>query len=356
VSPTPRSASVVVPCYNYARFVGAAIESALGQSRSFREVIVVEDGSTDGSRSVIERYGDRVRAVFKENGGQASAFNAGCRLARGDVVFLLDADDELCPEAVDTVLAAWRPGTVLLQSRPSLMDTEGRALPGVVPGPHVRLAEGDVRQQMVETGDLRVTVTSGLVVRRDALERVMPIPEERFRQGADAYVSRAVAFQGELQALDRPLSRYRRHGKNDTDIGVSPLQVAVAFRKRAALMQNELWTIREFARQQGLEVAEDLGEHNPDLLFLRLGSLVADPPGHSIPGDSRLGLLARILASSRAIPPGTASRARISLLATALAILPGRLGVRPLAWSLSPATRPRWLAGLSAWRRRLSGT
>jgi len=353
MSTTPQGASVVIPCYNYGRFVASAIESALAQTHPFRSVIVVDDGSTDNSRAIIEGYGDRVRSVFKANGGHASALNAGFEEADGDVVFLLDADDELRPEAVETVLAAWRPETVLLQSRPSLMDRDGRDIPGTVPGPWAELDEGDLREPMLRTGVVHVTVTSGLVFSRDAIERVLPIPEERFAQGADGYLTRAVAFQGRIQALDSSLSRYRRHGENDSELGITPAQVAQGLRKKLAFDRNELDTIRAFARQQGLDVAADLGERIPEHLLLRLGSLVADPERHPVPEDTPTGLLRAIFESSRLTPPGALPRARMLGLATALVVLPGKLGVRPLAWAFTPASRPRWLSWLLARRRAL---
>jgi GT2 family glycosyltransferase len=350
---TPRTASVVIPCFNYRRFVASAIESALGQTRAFREVIVVDDGSTDDSREVIQGYGDRVRAVFKPNGGHASAFNAGFALSRGDVVFILDADDELRPEAVETVLDAWRPDTVLFQSRPSLMDEEGRDAPGRVPPPWTRLSEGDLRGHMLDTGGIVLTVTSGLVFRRDVLQRILPIPEERFRYAAEGYLARAIAFHGKVQALDRSLSRYRRHGHNDSEMGTSRQQITRTVRRRLTFARNELETIRAAARQHGLRASDDLGERDPDLLFLRLASLALDPAGHPVPGDRRLALLSRMFAAAWAAPPGTTGGARILILATALTLLPRRLGFSPLAWFLSPATRPPWVSRLAAWQRHL---
>src|SRR5215207_9122886 len=95
-----RSVSIVVNNYNYARFLGEAIDSALAQTHPDTEVVVVDDGSTDHSREVIAGYGDRVVPVSKENGGQASAFNAALPVTRGEVVLFLDADDQLLPTAV----------------------------------------------------------------------------------------------------------------------------------------------------------------------------------------------------------------------------------------------------------------
>lgn len=70
-------ASIIIDNYNYGRFLADAINSALAQTYQHTEVIVVDDGSTDNSREIISQYGDRIRPVLKENGGQGSAFNAG---------------------------------------------------------------------------------------------------------------------------------------------------------------------------------------------------------------------------------------------------------------------------------------
>ena len=83
--------SIIINNYNYARFLRAAIDSALGQSYQPIEVLVVDDGSTDQSRAIIDSYGDRIRPVLKKNGGQASALNAGFAQSQGDSVIFLDA-------------------------------------------------------------------------------------------------------------------------------------------------------------------------------------------------------------------------------------------------------------------------
>ena len=92
--------SVIVNNYNYGHFLSEAIDSALAQTYTRTEVIVVDDGSTDDSSEIIAGYGDRIIPVLKENGGQASAFNAGFAKSRGDVICFLDADDYLFPQAI----------------------------------------------------------------------------------------------------------------------------------------------------------------------------------------------------------------------------------------------------------------
>lgn len=85
--------SVVIPTYNNAHYIRAALDSVLAQSMSDYEVIVIDDGSTDGTREIIEAYGKGVRYHWQENGGLAVARNTGLRLATGQMLTYLDADD-----------------------------------------------------------------------------------------------------------------------------------------------------------------------------------------------------------------------------------------------------------------------
>src|SRR5215467_9749990 len=98
--------SIVINNYNYGAFVGEAIRSALSQTYSRVEVVVVDDGSTDNSRSVLETFGKAIVCVFKTNEGQSSAFNMGFAKSSGDIVCFLDADDLFLPHKVARVVAA----------------------------------------------------------------------------------------------------------------------------------------------------------------------------------------------------------------------------------------------------------
>jgi len=96
--------SILINNYNYGRFLTEAINSALNQTYSNIEVIVVDDGSTDNSHQIIESYQDKIIPIIKPNGGQASAFNTGFAASRGEIICFLDSDDIFLPEKVQEIV------------------------------------------------------------------------------------------------------------------------------------------------------------------------------------------------------------------------------------------------------------
>jgi glycosyltransferase involved in cell wall biosynthesis len=205
--------SVVVDNYNYERFLAQAIDSALAQTYSPVEVIVVDDGSTDRSREVIAGYGNRITAVLKENGGQASAFNEGFSRSVGDVVIFLDADDLLAPTAAAAAVAKFASSKVVGVHWPLWeIDAEGRHL-GI--WPPCEVAEGDLREITIAHGPwshCSGTGASGSAWSRAFLETIMPVPLDlRF---ADAYPMILAPLAGRLGAVTQPQAYYRYHGQN----------------------------------------------------------------------------------------------------------------------------------------------
>ncbi len=92
--------SVIIPCYRQARYLPEAIDSVLGQSYPAVEAIVVNDGSDDDTEAVAHRYGERIRYVWRANGGISAARNSGIQHARGAYLKFLDADDYLHPQQI----------------------------------------------------------------------------------------------------------------------------------------------------------------------------------------------------------------------------------------------------------------
>lgn len=120
--------SVVVPCYNKAPFVGTAIRSVLDQTHDDTEVIVVDDGSSDGSWSIIQSFGDTVRTRRQENQGACHARNRGAERASGDALMFLDADDALTPSTLSSLADTLRDSQCDIASCPwNFLVWDGRS-------------------------------------------------------------------------------------------------------------------------------------------------------------------------------------------------------------------------------------
>ncbi len=213
--------SIVVNNHDYDRFLRTALDGALSQTYARTEVVVVDDGSTDGSRDVIAEYGDRVRPVLKENGGQASAFNAGFDAARGDIVCMLDSDDFCHPERAERVVRAFarHPRAEWLRQRLAVVDADGRPIGPVLPAFRPAGAVPPVPARFIEGRVL--AITSALAFRRGIGERVFPLPTEVEVDGgdvvslvrdADAYLTaRLGAAGGWYASVPDVVGAYRRH-------------------------------------------------------------------------------------------------------------------------------------------------
>jgi glycosyltransferase involved in cell wall biosynthesis len=208
--------SVIIGNYNYGRFLGEAIDSALGQTHPDTEVVVVDDGSTDHSREVLAGYGDRVIPVVKANGGMGSTYNAGLPRSRGEVVLFLDADDLLLPSAAAAAVQALRDSGVAKAHWPLYeVDEWGRRTGEVVP--RQPLPEGDFRAATIATGpDCYLSPpTTGNAWSRRFLDQVLPLPEPEYRQHADAYLATLAPLFGTVRRVAEPQAHYRIHGSND---------------------------------------------------------------------------------------------------------------------------------------------
>ena len=114
----PKKLSIVIPCYNQARFVGEAIESALGQVGAAVDVIVVNDGSTDETPAVVKQYGHRIRAFHQPNQGLSATRNRGFAEASGKYIVFLDSDDVYERHACkNMLLTAERTGADVVSGR-----------------------------------------------------------------------------------------------------------------------------------------------------------------------------------------------------------------------------------------------
>lgn len=316
--------SIVITNHNYARFLAEAIDSAIGQSWQPIEIIVVDDGSTDESRAIIAGYKDALRSIFKPNGGQTSAFNAGFAASSGDIVIFLDSDDRLHRDCVKTVMAAWQPGTAKVQYRLDTIDGEGRNLH--MPFPHytVRMQSDGVeaRRQVLKVGAYSYPIASGNAFARAFLLKALPIPPE-FRRAPDGMLSRLVPLYGPVVSLPEILADYRVHGANVL------AQRSLAPEKYAANVKYEIEResfFRARAAEFGFQIPSTILLRNKNHIETRLLSLRLCPELHPMPMESpsRLAWLG-IKSAIRAPDLRLLGRVIWVLWFMALGTLPGRL-------------------------------
>jgi glycosyltransferase involved in cell wall biosynthesis len=136
--------SVIITTYNQARYIGAAIQSALDQDFVDREIIVVDDGSTDDTPARVAAFGQRVISVRQRNQGVAGSRNAGIRQARGELLALLDGDDlwEPCKLSRQVTAAREHPSAGLIVSDAEQFDDEGAILQPSLIAPSIRALLG----------------------------------------------------------------------------------------------------------------------------------------------------------------------------------------------------------------------
>jgi glycosyltransferase involved in cell wall biosynthesis len=213
--------SILINNYNYARFLGVAIDSALSQSYPCTEVVVVDDGSTDNSREVISRFGNRLTAIFKQNGGQASSFNAGVSACRGDILCFLDADDFFYSDKVSRVVEFFREQGE--SSKPIMLhhllamksdcggEVDGRPFGKSHPSP-MNLYAFAQRHHFIwyEAGP-----TTSISLNRVLADRLFPIPEKGVRISGDDFIVYGASLLADVYSIKEILGGYRVHEKNN---------------------------------------------------------------------------------------------------------------------------------------------
>ncbi|NLS07916.1 glycosyltransferase [Rhizobium sp. P32RR-XVIII] len=250
--------SVLINNHNYGRFVGRAIDSALNQKAPDVETIVVDDGSSDQSRSILEAYNNRVKVLCQDNRGQAAAINAAVRVSRGDILCFLDADDWWAPGKLSATAAAFRsnPQVSLVYHRLQPTLTDGS--PTLKPIPRT-LCSGDLSPRLMKSaGWWPFPMTSAIAVRRSAWDAAGDMPEQ-FRISADAWLTGIYPFLGDVAALPYSLGFYRIHNNN----WYRPIDDAAMLRKRMVHWQASVEATNRFLSAHDLPGRLRLTDHYP---------------------------------------------------------------------------------------------
>ncbi len=219
--------ALIVTCYNHARFLAEALESGLAQPRPFREIILVDDGSTDDTAEVASRF-PQVRYLWQENRGLAAARNSGLRASTCEFLVFLDADDRLHPGAVEA-------GLRCLEGHPSARLAYGSfqyVLPTGETSSVAEFKDCGTDAYLALLRDNCIAMHATVMYRRESLLAVNGF-DERLRACEDYDLYLRVARDGNIACHDTIVADYRRHGGNmsrnsrlmlDTSLGVLKAQ------------------------------------------------------------------------------------------------------------------------------------
>ncbi|MBR4665082.1 MAG: glycosyltransferase [Lentisphaeria bacterium] len=207
--------SIIIDNYNYGQYIGDAIRSVLVQDYSVFELIIVDDGSTDNSREVISSFTDsRIKKIFKENGGQLSAFNEGFKAASGKIICFLDSDDLYQQGYLSTVAEQFSryPDCECLLGRVEYFGKRSGLAP-FFPDGFLGCNPFSVATRHVWKG----TPTSACSVKRESLAKILPyIENEKYwKTRADDLLIWGTDLVGAKKyCFSSPTVKYRIHGNN----------------------------------------------------------------------------------------------------------------------------------------------
>jgi len=238
--------SVVIPAYNAERYIGETLESVLAQTYRDFEIVVVDDGSTDGTREIVRNYGEPVRLVEQPNSGPAAARNRGIREARGELIAFIDADDLWLPEKLALQMPMFADEEVgLVCCRVQLIDESGRELPTS----EREKFSGWAFEKLLEGNFIG---TSTVVARRAALEEAGLFPEDLV-WCEDWCLWLRVALRWKLECVRQVLVLHRRHDQSLTAQKESAFQGALAVLDRIS-REVASGRLRRVARATGRRV------------------------------------------------------------------------------------------------------
>jgi glycosyltransferase involved in cell wall biosynthesis len=337
--------SIIVNNHNYGRYLRQAIESALCQTYKRREVIVVDDGSTDESRTILQGYDGRITTILQPNAGQGAAINRGFAHSSGELILFLDSDDFLAPTTVETAVAHWEDGVTKLQF--PLLITDANGNPTGALNPSGRMRSGNVLEAILQSGCYASSPTTGNVFDRRFLTAILPMPAPSWRAGADGYLVYSAPFFGPIKSLDQPLAYYRAHELSATNMsGIKNMEG----KKLLKLLSDDvrrLSFLKDLASSRGFAVSPSavLFTWSHAKLRLAAAKLRLRPPDYSV--DNVPWLACRVIVAAfrgnPSRPLGTLLRSgwALAVMFSPRAALPGLLGQ-----GFNASSRPAWIQRL----------
>ncbi|MGI8792789.1 MAG: glycosyltransferase [Acidimicrobiales bacterium] len=223
--------SVVIPSYNYGRFIAEAVDSVLAQTLPPKEVIVVDDGSTDDTLARLGQYRGSIDLITQANAGVSVARNSGVQHSTGDIVAFLDADDVWAPQKLERQVERFErdAGVGLVHCCLQEVDEVGRLV-----GKPTEGLEGWVSEELLLLRRPVVGCSSCVAVRRSVHDEIGGF-DPRLSTSADWDYAYRVAERYRVALVPEALVHYRGHGSNmHADVDLMRDDMLLAFHKAFA--------------------------------------------------------------------------------------------------------------------------
>ncbi len=234
--------SVVIPNYNYAQYLPQALDSVLSQTYKNLEIIVVDDGSSDKSASVVRSYGPRVRLIEQKNAGVSAARNHGVRESTGELIAFLDADDSWLPNKLELQVQriVGDPTIGLVHCGLAEVDASGNVVGQLLEG-----MEGYVSKEiLLMNRPVILGAGSTMLISREAFD-VAGAFDTRLSTSADWEFCYRVALKRPVAFVPEVLTRYRGHGANmHSNIKLMEHDVMIGYAKAFTTDDAELLALR----------------------------------------------------------------------------------------------------------------
>lgn len=244
------SVSIIIPAYNSEAYIRQTLDACLAQTYPAIEIIVIDDGSTDSTSSIVQSYGDAVRLIQQENQGPALARNTGIEAATGTFIKFCDADDILYPQHLEKVMACFQqnPDVAAVYTRYMHVLADGQT-----PKPHMTdpdLLSGDIYCDLLASNS-NALLTSALTVKRDCLLAVgLFLPDHTLRHSEDWDLFLRIAARYPFANVPEILVNYRWHDDNISaqDLSAARGRLIVWQRARETALEKGCYSPSEYDR------------------------------------------------------------------------------------------------------------
>ena len=238
--------SVIVPVYNRAHLVSETIESILAQTYEPVEIILINDGSTDESLSILKKYEsqfpENIRVIDQKNQGQIAARNNGIKIARGEYVAFLDSDDLWLEEKLERQIPLFEEGVALVYSGTNIIDENGRTI-------RIEPADQSISGYIYPQLLVKNRMTGGTVVVTAEVLKQVGVFSSEFKAAENWDLWLRICKLYSARVVSEPLIKYRVHSQNMSGDGQLMLDAKLQIIKKHCDIHSKDSVVARYSRQ-----------------------------------------------------------------------------------------------------------